>query len=370
MAVRASLALVGPFDVDDFGVQVAWRVTAAELARRRPDLTIRSFAPFGSTRPIAVAADVAVEPLVPPTAARATALRHELTASVRVGADLPREDLHARYVAHPEPSARDLDDAAAVLADPRLGVPTADLPREPDAAHLAARHWPEATCAQRRQFLRAMHWWPHDGPAVVVQGRVADIALAEELAAALPDGSVVALEADARDEAFSAALVSQLGPRASRVPAARSSIADRIAAIAGATLVVASDPAVLAVACSFGRPHRTLRAYLDGDRAHGSAEPDVDMTSARDALDAVYDDLAALDGGEPRAVTASDEVLALRAALTELEARLAQERVVLADYVRAVRNVTRDEVQALRDELQRRLTTRILRRVRRERRRA
>lgn len=361
MAARASFALVGPFDIDDFGVQLAWRVALAELARRRPDIAIRSFAPFGSTRPLAVAADVPAEPLLPRGAARTATLGADLSAAIRVPGRLALDELRAHYDAPPAPSDGEVADAALVLADPALGVPTATLPDEPDPGNAAARLWPAAVCEQRREFLRAMHWWPQDGAPIVVQGSTDDDAAGiDALAAALPTAdAVVALEGSARDREFAAALEARLGSRVTRLPAVRSIIEDRVAAIAGAARVVASDPSVRAAAASYARPHHTLSEAIDRRAPAAAANSDV-----VEALDATFDRLAALDGGAPRSVTTPDEILALRRAITELEARLAQERVVLADYVRAVRTNTRAEVEALEAELQQRLTARIRRRLR------
>ncbi len=60
------------------------------------------------------------------------------------------------------------------------------------------------------------------------------------------------------------------------------------------------------------------------------------------------------------------EITALRRALDERARRSAHERVVLADYVRAVRNVSNDRVHELDVALNRRLTTRIRQRLRRD----
>ena len=48
-------------------------------------MTVRLFAPFGSTRPVPIAADLAVEALAPLSAAREQALVEELGAMVVVG---------------------------------------------------------------------------------------------------------------------------------------------------------------------------------------------------------------------------------------------------------------------------------------------
>ena len=85
--VGAHLALWGAFDLDSLGELLRLRVVRAELARRRPDLTVRAYAPLGSTRPITIAEAEPVEALDPPGEHLARELAATLSAVV-VTADL------------------------------------------------------------------------------------------------------------------------------------------------------------------------------------------------------------------------------------------------------------------------------------------
>src|SRR4051812_22474620 len=75
-----TLGLFGLFDVDAIDVQLRVRIARHELARRRPDLAVRLFAPFGASRPIPVAADLPLEPITPLTAERRAAIVAECAA--------------------------------------------------------------------------------------------------------------------------------------------------------------------------------------------------------------------------------------------------------------------------------------------------
>jgi hypothetical protein len=232
---------------------------------------------------------------------------------------------------------------------------------------LLTRRWfPYSVCEQRREFLRAMHWWPQQGRAVVVHGGAVDITRADAVASAIPaTNDVVVLEAEPGDREFAGAVASRLGARALRLPADRSGLEDRIAAIAGAPLVVhgGARSAVGAIAQAYFRPFQSIDELLRGEAPHESP-----CTSDAEAqLDAAFDRLAALDGGVPRPVTADAEVAALRVALDAHARRSAHERVVLADYVRAVRAITTDQVRDLEAALRRRFTSRIANRMRRGR---
>src|SRR5262249_16360148 len=150
---------------------------------------------------------------------------------------------------------------------PLFGRVVAAVACEPHLALLARRHWPYALCQQRREFLRAMHWWPQRGTAVVVRGGAADTSHVGELARALsPQAAAVALEAEPGDRPFARALVEHLGPRALSLRAAHSSLDDRIAAIAGAAYVIDStqSTAVAALARAYHRPFVTLDAAARG----------------------------------------------------------------------------------------------------------
>src|SRR5262249_55304519 len=148
---------------------------------------------------------------------------------------------------------RDVEAAQELLAVPPDGVAVAHDPGEPHPALLARRVWSYSVCEQRREFLRAMHWWPQRGAAVVVIGHDADFDAIESLTTQLHNRDVTVIGQGQGDAAFSAELAARLGPRAHYMPATRSSMEDRIAACAGAAAVVSSDPAALALADAYGR---------------------------------------------------------------------------------------------------------------------
>ncbi len=363
---RRSLGLWGCFDVDTLDDQIRVRVGVHELSARRPDLAIRLFAPFGSSRPIAVAADLAVEAIAPVTGARVRALAQELDAVVIVGdpAQHGADWLRTAYAGHPEVDPRDIDAAIALCAAPGECGPVGHDAVAPHPALLARRVWPFGVCEQRREFLRAMHWWPQHGAAVVVSGHDGECDRIDALVAALGDVDVTVLGAAHGDDVFSTRLTERVGPRARHMPASLSSIDDRVAAVAGAHAVISSDPCALALADAFGRP----RGAVHAPGSVVSSAPD-EFGADEATLDAHYDSLAALVPGDVVPALAAPEVLALRAALDARALRTAHERVVLADYVRAVRNNTAAELAAVRAELARTPVQRLRAIVRRGRRR-
>jgi hypothetical protein len=346
---RQCLGLFGLFDVDAIDVQLRVRIAAHELAARRPDVTLRLFAPFGSTRPIAVAADLAVEPLAPLTTARQAALVDELAAVVVVGAVTAEvaAETEIAYPDHPAVDPRDVEAVVEFVATPPAELTIEHDPTDPHPALLARRVWPYGVCEQRREFLRAMHWWPQNRGAIVVAGTDLDLPHIDDLAERLLGRDVTIVGLGVGDDEFSIELKARLGARAGLIPASHSSMEDRVAACAGAAAVISNSTALLALADAYGRPRRTL----EGRRATKRATE----TLARDeaALDASYDALAALVAKEPTAPLVDGEVAALRAALDAQARRIAHERVVLADYVRAVRNNTAQEIAALQAELER-----------------
>ncbi len=348
---RRGLGLLGLFDVDDLDVQLRARVARHELARRRPDLTLRLFAPFGSTRPIAVAADLPVEPLAPATTARLEALQAELDAVVVIGTT--DNDTTAAYGGHPAVDPRDVAACRALLAAPPASLPTGHDPVAPHPALLARRVWPYGVCEQRREFLRAMHWWPQRAVPVVIAGGDADVPHVEALAARLRlgDREITVVGAGPGPDSFAAALTDRLPRRAHLVPASASSVDDRVAAVAGASAVVSSSPAVLALADAYGRPRRSMEAFA-GAPASRTARRGAETVARDEAkLDAAYDALAALVAGDRTPELATGEVAALRGALDAQARRVAHERVVLADYARALRNNAAQEAAELRDAL-------------------
>lgn len=353
----SAIGLWGPFDQPSLGAQLALRVAGAELARRLPDTAVRAFAPFGSTRPIPLDGGEPVEPLDPPTDAHARALGDALDLVVLTGdlAAMTPSGLAAAYGDAPDamapyarllvagpPGARrawhavtlptDLgaSEAAAGCAHvsvtgdrSRAGIPGAV--EVPHPALLAPRLFPARVLEKRLAFLRAMGWWPGgDDAPVVVQGAAADAGRAADVAAALAGRAVVALRAEPSDGAFADALAAEL-PGTAQVPDL-AGVEDRVAAVASASAVVATAPAVRALAVAYGRPVAGL------DAAGSPAPPEVAAPLA-DRLDADYDALAALVPGAGAAPLVTGEVAALRGALDARGRRLAAERVALADYV-------------------------------------
>lgn len=378
----APLGLWGVFDLDSLGEQLRLRVVRAELARRRPDLAVRVFAPFGSTRPIPLAEAEPVEALAPvgdhlrdhlaatlSTVVATGDLAHLRPAALAraYGDDLPTATARARFLlggAPPRPLAwhaitvpDDLtEDERSLLASAgtdavcvsardeasrdRLlgaGVGTASgVAVVGDPAVLTPRVMPASLLEQRLELLLAMRWWPSDAPVTVVQGRGADADHAggslDALAAALQrDGAtVVVIVADGveGDGRFADALAERIGDHAIRVPAL-AGVEDRVAAVAAADLVVAASGTLLALADAYGRPSVPLERALAGDL---DPAPPADPAPAIATLDAEYDLLAGLAPPGTVAPLVTSELLALRAALDARGRRLAAERLAMADY--------------------------------------
>ena len=353
-----AIGIWGCFDLESLGAHLTLRVATAELSRRLPGVTVRAFAPFGSSRPIPFDGGEPVEPLDPPTASRSRALASELDLVVVTG-DVSTFDpgrLTAVYGIEEETAAA----FAHLLTSGLAGVPLAlsgvsvpenvgdvvercahvsvsDLRSQalapgatllPHPALLAPRVFAPRVIEKRTAFLRAMGWWPETATPVVVQGGSAGAGRAAEVAAALGDTPVVVIEAEPGDAEFAAALLDHL-PGALRLPGI-AGVEDRVAAVAASSCVVAASPVLHALATAYGRP----RSHLD---APSEPEQADDRTADEDALDAEYDALAALVPGAHPAPLVAAEVEALRAALNARGRRLASERVLMADYVLALR---------------------------------
>lgn len=353
-----AIGIWGCFDLESLGAHLTLRVATAELSRRLPGVAVRAFAPFGSSRPIPLDGGEPVEPLDPPTATHSRALASELDLVVVTG-DVALFDpgrLAAAYGVSEETAAafahlltsgpagvplalsgisvrEDIDDKAERCAH----VSVSDLRSQallpgatllPHPALLAPRVFAPRVIEKRTSFLRAMGWWPEAATPVVVQGGSADAGRAAEVAAALGDTPVVVIEAEAGDAEFAAALLDHL-PGALRLPGI-AGVEDRVAAVAGASRVVAASPVLHALATAYGRP----RSHLD---APSEPEQPEDRAAGEGALDAEYDALAALVPGAHPAPLVAAEVEALRAALNARGHRLASERVLMADHVLALR---------------------------------
>ena len=199
-----------------------------------------------------------------------------------------------------------------------------------------------------------MHWWPQRGAPVVVAGTDNDVPDIEAIATRfrLGDRAIAVVGIGVGDDKFAEALAARLRRRGVHyMPASRSSIDDRVAALAGAASVVSSHPAVLSLAEAYGRPRRTIEAFADAPASRATKRSSATLHNVESVLDAAYDELAALVPGESTAALAPGEITALRDALEAQARRVAHERVVLADYVRAVRNNAAQEAAELRHAL-------------------
>lgn len=378
----APLGLWGGFDLDSLGEQLRLRVVRHELARRRPDLAVRSFAPFGSARPIPLAEGDPVEALDPVGVHLRRHLAGTFSAIVVTG-DLAHlrptvlaraygestaaAEKRARFLlegAPPLPLAwhafalpPDLaDDDRALLSSAasqaahvsardeasrdRLVAAGVDTGRDVavvgDPAVLAPRVLPASLLEQRLEFLLAMQWWPTTGTVAVVQGSGADAdriaggldALATTLAGHALTLVLIDSDGVAGDGRFAGMLAGCVGDAAIRMPAL-AGVEDRVAAVAAADLVVASSGTLLALAGAYGRPAVPLDAALAGDLTPRSAG---DVGAIGSALDAEYDVLAALAPPGTVAPLVTSELLALRAALGTRGRRLVAERLAMADH--------------------------------------
>lgn len=378
----APLGLWGGFDLESLGEQLRLRVVRHELARRRPDLAVRAFAPFGSARPIPLAEGDPVEALDPvgdhlrghlATTLSAVVVTGELAhlrpaALARAyGESAASAAERTRFLlggAPPLPLAwhafalpADLsDDERALVSSAaseaahvsarddvsrdRLvaaGVGTGrDVAVVGDPAILAPRVLPASLLEQRLEFLIAMRWWPTTGTVALVQGSGADAdriaggldALATTLSRHAVTLVVVEADGVAGDGRFADTFDACLGDAAIRMPAL-AGVEDRVAAVAAADLVVASSGTLLALADAYGRPAVPLDAAVAGDLTPRAAG-DVGATGS--ALDAEYDVLAALVPPGTVAPLVTSELLALRAALGARGRRLAAERLAMADH--------------------------------------
>src|SRR5262249_21734376 len=151
------------------------------------------------------------------------------------------ERVAAVYEGHPAADPRDVAASLDFIGAAPDTMPTGHDPVDPHPALLARRVWPFGVCEQRREFLRAMHWWPQRGAATVVAGGDDDIEYIEDLAGRfrLGDRDITVVGTGLGDNEFGAALAERLrNRRVHFMPADRSSIDDRVAAVAGAGAVV------------------------------------------------------------------------------------------------------------------------------------
>ncbi len=270
------IALVGPFHVPSFALQIARRVLEAELHDRCPGVRVRVFAP-----------DDGAPGLDPVEVFRAVDPRERAAFG----------DRFHRIV---------------VVGDPAVAAPFIDPARnvtriEGDLALLAPRWYPPALLAQRREFLVAMGWWPAPstgaGTPAVVQG---DATVPPSLAS-----GALRIDAEPGDER-----THWTGPRCSLGDGA--CVDDLVTAIASSGALYAGAASV-----------RTLGAAF---RDHHGAPAGGDADTALLVLDTQIDGLCR-DAGEDPEKFAGREVEALRRALDARGRRLAAERSAMADRV-------------------------------------
>jgi hypothetical protein len=324
------------------------RVLGAELARRRPDCTVRTFSAAQSAEVYTVNA---LEPVVRlhghgAPHARELAAGLDLVVSSFDTDDLERvpPEIVSLLAGGPGAPARHaafaigIDAVAgavaidALAASERITVLDDGSPdhwrahsgRELDGrlSHpgvLAPRWFSDRLLIARREFLRAIDAWPGEDGPLIVQGGPEALRLVERIGT-LGTRPIVALDARAEDAAFSAAVVAAV-PGSRRLPDS-AGVEDRVAAIAGASEVLASSAAVRAVARAFGIASSTLER-----------EPDATSVT-RDAIAALDDELdlvAGLAPGTLPGALAWSELEVARRALDARGNRLNAERVAFAD---------------------------------------
>jgi hypothetical protein len=362
-----AIGVWGAFDTDALGPQIRMRVVVSELARRRPDLVVRAFAPSGAQRPFAADAGEPLEALDERFGARMRELADALDVvvfSVDVG-DLADDQMKllagpgspARLAWHavgiPDPVSAERAAAVAkaathadrisLLDDGSAKRWTASGGKEgfPATAHpalLVPRLFASELLAARLEFLRAIEAWPPDARVIVVQADAETVP--DALVRALTDRPVVAMVADGRagDAQFAGALVARL-PSARQLPP-DAGTEDRVAAIAGAAGVVATSPVVRDIARAFGVPNASIDAF--------SSRPDAAtleqilvaprlITDDERRIDDDLDAIAALAPVPAPGALAWSELAAARAALAARGRRLTAERVAMADAVLADR---------------------------------
>jgi hypothetical protein len=362
-----AVAVIGRFDSGSLDAQVRRQVVVGELTRRRPDLDVRAFAPFGGEDWPSPVHTEPVEPLGDPRVRRADLAAEIGLAVVTVDAaelDDLDDRTRSRLLAAPGPRTtvawhaiglhtdRDADAVAAHAAAAahasftgarvelaaRLG--TARAVAVPHPARLAPRAFAPWLLDNRREFLRAVDAWPrHDRP-IVVQGSASDLDAVERIAGTDHATAIVAIGTgtDPGADDFARTLVNRL-PEARSLPD-HAGVEEHVAAIACAAGVVASAPIVLELAAAFGVP----ACRLDSWRAEPAPKPLRDLLTPTNpdagavaALDADLDTIAALAPGHAPGPLAWARLAALDAALDARGRRLAAERSAMADAVAAER---------------------------------
>jgi hypothetical protein len=337
------------------------RVTVSELRRRRPDLDVRPFAPFGERRrghgdePVERLEDVdrygrahlrdALDLVVVSLAGEDfLTLDPRILALLLGGPDGTRRvALHA--VGLPDALSDTTRDAILTHAAKARRISLLDDGSEErwkaigarspasivaDPALLAPRLFTPSLLEQRVAFLRAIGAWPRAERAIVVQSgnhtRSAPLSTESE---APP---IVALVADPqKDEAFADAVAAM--PNGQRLPG-HAGVEDQVAAIAGAAGVFAESLVVREVARAFGVPAAPLHSVADSPRPianlHSRLSSAGPVTEA-ERIDADFDAIAQLAPGPITNAFESSQLAAMRSALTARSRRLDAERVASAD---------------------------------------
>ena len=193
-------------------------------------------------------------------------------------------------------------------------------------AILAPRWFSPRLLEARREFLRALHVWPTEDGPLILQGGASDIDALDRIRTRV-DRPVVVVRSMATDDSFAdAACAAIAGAR--QLPE-MAGIEDLIAAIAGATRVVAASPVVRDLAHAFGVPCMRLDDTVPSEA--------VDLTDAMDALDSELDRVVALAPGPDPGPLAWSELAAAQRALDARGQRLEAERVAFADAMVAER---------------------------------
>ena len=333
----------------------------SELGRRRPDLDLRAFAPFGQqTRrhrdePVERLEDVdryghahlsdALDLVVVSLAGENYATLDPPMLALLLGGP----DGTAPVVWHAVGVPDDLSDATrdtiVSYAATARRISLVDGSEErwkvigtrspacvvPDPAVLAPRLFTRPLLKRRVEFLRAIGAWPRAEQAIVVQSS------GHTRGAALSAGSeappMVALVADSpNDEAFADAVAAM--PNGRRLPR-HAGVEDQVAAIAGAAGVLAESPVVREVARAFGVPAAPLSAVADSPRPIAQLQSLLSaaspVTDLADRIDADFDAIAQLAPGPITNAFESSQLAAMRAALAARSRRLDAERVATAD---------------------------------------
>ncbi len=348
-----AVGVLGASDTSSLSAQIRLAVTAFELARRRPDLDVRAFAPSGTAGEFRHALDEPVELID----GRRVQWR-DLAAGIRLmvvtidasdavecapslfARDFARFSTASRCAWHAigvrgveshiaktfVDAARDavhvslLDDGSGARWTECGG--TAPASETPHPALLASRLFDAQMLDSRRVFLAAVDAWPRDGKPIVVDARVTG-EHRELLAGLAARGPVVTCHGTGDT------------PGVYCLPDA-AGLAERLAAIAGAQCLVADTRAALDVAAAFGVPAVAIDNVTPPSPI-GVVPPADAIDAAVALLDAEYDALAVHAGGPVPQRDTWSRLVALQDALDARGRRLVAERVAMADAVSAER---------------------------------